>query len=139
MLKYSLGIDISKADFHAAISVIDLQQKVTIRSSRKFTNTPAGFKELHEWIIKNHQLKDVLLVITMEATGVYYELVALYLFQKNYQVSVVLPNKAKKYLQSTGLKSKNDRIDAQGLPVWERSRHLIPGSQWILISMSSES
>jgi transposase len=26
-----------------------------------------------------------------------------------------LPNKAKKYLQSTGLKSKNDKIDAQGL------------------------
>src|SRR5690606_30883132 len=30
-------------------------------------------------------------------------------------VSVILPNKAKKYLQATGLKSKNDSIDAQVL------------------------
>jgi transposase len=28
---------------------------------------------------------------------------------------VILPNKAKKYFQSLGLKSKNDKIDAQGL------------------------
>jgi transposase len=30
-------------------------------------------------------------------------------------VSVVLPNKAKKYLQAVGLKTKNDKIDAAGL------------------------
>lgn len=30
-------------------------------------------------------------------------------------LAVVLPNKAKKYLQSLGLKSKNDKIDAKGL------------------------
>ena len=54
-------------------------------------------------------------VIVMEATGIYYEQVAMCLFKRNYAVSVVLPNKAKKYLQSLGLKSKNYSIDAQGL------------------------
>jgi transposase len=51
----------------------------------------------------------------MEATGVYYECCALFLFKAGLHVSVVLPNKAKKYLQATGLKTKNDKIDAKGL------------------------
>ncbi|NLU40402.1 MAG: IS110 family transposase, partial [Bacteroidales bacterium] len=32
-----------------------------------------------------------------------------------YTVFVVVPNKARKYLQSLGHKSKNDKIDATGL------------------------
>jgi transposase len=115
MVKYCVGIDISQKDFHVCISVIDQNQKVTVKSSRKFGNSKTGFAELDGWISKNHKDKSVPLVVIMEATGIYYEHVAMYLFKKGYSVSVVLPNKAKKYLQSTGLKSKNDKIDAQGL------------------------
>jgi transposase len=39
----------------------------------------------------------------------------LFLHEKGWSVSVLLPNKAKKWMQSEGLKSKNDAIDAQGL------------------------
>jgi len=35
--------------------------------------------------------------------------------KKNYAVSIVLPNKAKRYIESLGLKSKTDSIDARGL------------------------
>ena len=115
MLKYCVGIDVSKDSFHCCISVIDQRQKVTVKSSRKFSNNKAGFIELDHWISKNHKNKEVPLVVVMEATGIYYENVAMYLFTQSYSVSVVLPNKAKKYLQATGLKSKNDKIDAQGL------------------------
>ncbi|TAG85220.1 MAG: IS110 family transposase [Bacteroidetes bacterium] len=51
----------------------------------------------------------------MEATGIYHENLAWKLFNLDFKVIIVLPNKAKKYLQSLGLKSKNDKIDAQGL------------------------
>lgn len=51
----------------------------------------------------------------MESTGVYHEQIAWYLFQKDFSVSVILPNKAKHYLKSLGHKSKNDKIDARGL------------------------
>jgi transposase len=115
MLKYCVGIDVSKNDLQCCISVIDLLQKVTVRSSGKFPNNKTGFTQLHQWITTRHKNKEVPLVVVMEATGIYYEQVAMYLFQQQYAVSVVLPNKAKKYLQSTGLKSKNDPIDAQGL------------------------
>jgi transposase len=115
MLKYSIGLDISAKTIHACISTIDAAQKVTVKSSCKIDNTLAGFKDLDQWINKHYKQKDVPLVVTMEATGVYYENCALYLFKQGYSVSVLLPNKAKKWLQSEGLKSKNDKIDAQGL------------------------
>jgi len=51
----------------------------------------------------------------MEATGVYHENAAHYLHSKGYDIYVVLPNKAKSYLQSLGLRSKNDPIDCAGL------------------------
>jgi transposase len=70
---------------------------------------------LDAWIKKYHKQKEIPLITAMEATGVYYENCALYLFGNGYSVSVVLPNKAKKWMQAEGIKTKNDKIDAAGL------------------------
>lgn len=115
MIKYSIGIDISMKSFHVCLSSIDSMQQVKVNSSTTFSNNQKGFMALHEWIKKHYKQKEVPLVIILEATGVYYEQCAIYLFKAGYNLSVVLPNKAKKYLQATGIKSKNDKIDAQGL------------------------
>lgn len=115
IVKYSLGLDISFETFDVNFSTIDSEQKVKVIASHKFGNNLSGFKEFDKWIDKNRKQKDIRLVITMEATGVYYENCALFLFRKGHTITVVLPNKAKKYMQSTGLKSKNDKIDAKGL------------------------
>lgn len=115
MLKYSLGIDVSKKELHACLSAIDLSQQVKVKASRKFANTGQGFKELNQWISKHRKETDIALAITIEATGVYFEACALFLFKAGHEVSVVLPNKAKQYLKAIGLKTKNDKIDASGL------------------------
>lgn len=115
MLKYTLGIDVSCPQLHVCLSVIDASQKVTIKACCKFTNNKAGFKELVQWIRKHHKEPTIPLTVVMEATGIYYESCALFVHESGYKVSVVLPNKAKKYLQAIGLKSKNDTIDASGL------------------------
>ncbi|MDQ3843702.1 MAG: IS110 family transposase [Bacteroidota bacterium] len=115
MIKYSLGIDISLKMLHACLSVIDVQQQVKIKATRKFANNALGFKELQHWIQKHYKQQDIPLHIIMEATGVYYEQCAMYLYKNGFTVIVVLPNKAKKYLQAKGLKSKNDKMDAKGL------------------------
>lgn len=81
MLKYFLGIDISKNEFHACLSVIDHAQQVKVKTTRKFSNQSDGFKELQNWIRKNRKEPDIALSIVMEATGVYYEGCALYLFK----------------------------------------------------------
>jgi transposase len=51
----------------------------------------------------------------MEATGVYYENLAYFLYGLDYRLHIVLPNQVKKYGQSLGQKSKTDRIDASVL------------------------
>lgn len=115
MLKYSVGLDISSKKINACICVIDAVQKVTINASTTVSNTTKGFEGLVAWMQKHYKDKEVRLVVCMEATGVYYENCALFLSAKAFQVSVILPNKAKRYFQSLGLKSKNDSIDAKGL------------------------
>jgi transposase len=128
MIKYALGIDISMKSFHACISSIDISQRVKIKSTSSFANNLTGFQLLLKWIKKHCTDSNVPLVVVMEATGVYYEQCAMYLFKTGFAVSIVLPNKAKKYLQSTGIKSKNDKIDSKGLsrmaaeqalPLWQ--------------------
>lgn len=114
ILKQSVGTDLSKSDFKACISVIDELQRVTVKSSKTFDNNLRGFKEFSVWMSK-HLSEEIPCRIVMEATGIYYEQLAWYLYNNDHQVCVVVPNKAKKYLQSLGLKSKNDKIDAKGL------------------------
>lgn len=48
MLKYSVGIDVSKSELHCCISVIDQQQKVIVKGSRKFSNNKTGFMDLDQ-------------------------------------------------------------------------------------------
>lgn len=113
-LKYSVGLDVSSKKINACISVIDEKQKVIAKSSTVISNTSKGFSSLEEWILK-HKKETIPVVICMEATGIYHENCAYYLYGKAFDVSIILPNKAKKYLEAIGLKSKNDSIDAKGL------------------------
>lgn len=113
-MKYSVGIDVSKDAIHACISEIDSAQRVKIKSSHQFANNSKEFALMEQWLNK-HKKQELPLVICMEATGIYYEKLAYYLHQRNYAVVILLPSKAKKYLHSLGLKSKNDKIDASGL------------------------
>lgn len=132
-LKYSVGSDISKDKFDACISVIDKEQNVKTIAQRQFNNTPSGFKEFIEWQARKCKFS-IPVVFIMEATGIYYERLAWYLYRKGLYVSVILPNKARKYMQSVGLKSKNDKIDAIGLakmaaeqklPLWKAPDEII--------------
>lgn len=114
LLKYSVGLDMASDKADACICTIDDSQNVKVKSTQKITNTKAGFTKLDQWIQKWTK-EDIPVTICIEATGVYHEKLAYFLNDLGYRVSIVLPNKAKKYLQALGLKSKNDKIDAKGL------------------------
>lgn len=115
ILKYSVGLDVSSKDLKANICTIDHQQSVKVKASGTFLNTNDGFSKLKQWIAKHHKEKECSLCVCMEATGVYHEQCAYSLHSSGFRVSIILPTKAKRYLQSLGLKSKNDSIDARGL------------------------
>jgi transposase len=113
-LKYSVGIDMAKDQFKTCFSVIDQQQKVTVKGTGSFRNNVTGFEEFYAWTLK-HTREKIPVHYLVEATGIYHENLAWFLYNKDCSISVILPNKAKKYIQGLGLKSKNDKIDAKGL------------------------
>jgi transposase len=98
-----LGIDISKETFHALLLGDRGETK------KVFPNTQKGFEQLIAWL-RNRHASDV--SICMEATGPYWESLALYLHGLGYRVSVVNPARIKAFAQSELLRTKTDAVDA---------------------------
>ncbi|HEX8277429.1 MAG TPA: IS110 family transposase [Segetibacter sp.] len=115
VLKVNLGIDAAKDNCECNLSKLTDELTVKVIAAKVFLNTESGVKDLVKWMIKNCPAECTKVHAVIEASGVYHERFALGLQQAGYCVSVVLPNKAKKYMESLGLKSKNDSIDAKGL------------------------
>jgi transposase len=100
----SLGIDISKASFHAAILKTDKRATV-----KEFTNDPSGFEGLSQWL----QQQGVEQVhACLESTSIYGHALASYLHHQGQAVSIVNPSRIKGYGQSQLRRTKNDRADA---------------------------
>jgi transposase len=125
IIKQSIGADIAKDHFDACFSILTEQQQVVVKATHKFPNSAKGLTEFARWMGKWEDTS-VELVVIMEATGVYYEALAWALYQSGRRVIVVLPNRAKKFIQSLGYKSKNDRIDAKALAHMGAERKLEP-------------
>ncbi len=114
MLKQCVGIDISKANFHAFVCSMYNDQRLRFSEGMEFDNNKKGFNQLLKWVKKQLD-KRVPVVYLMEATGVYYESLAYHLHKIKKTVHVVLPNTSKHYLASLNLKTKTDKVDAKAL------------------------
>lgn len=100
-----VGIDVSKLKLDIALLI---NGKV---KSKVIENTSEGYRFLLEWLGKSKASMEALHVC-MEATGVYYEALALALHEAGLKVSVVNPSCIKGFGQSENIRNKNDLIDA---------------------------
>jgi len=114
VVKQNVGIDISKADFKVCFFHLDSNGRKSIKGTRTYKNTAAGFEQFHNWICKKIVI-EIGVHITLEATGVYYENLTYFLVENNYLVSVLLPNQSKAFAMSLNLKTKTDKVDARML------------------------
>lgn len=114
-LKLCSGLDLSKSDFHTSLIVLFEDQTSKVIRSKKFPNSPKGIEDYKYWFKQSSDKYNLPVYHVMEATGVYHENLALQLYQSSERVSIVLPNKSKKYIQSLGIKTKNDKTDAKAL------------------------
>lgn len=114
IIRQNVGIDISKSSISVAIAQKRLDQSVIILSSKTFVNNSTGFEKMDKWVA---QFVDGSIEVhyAMEATGVYYESLAYWLFERQKPVSVILAKQVKTYAQSLNIKSKTDDIDARVL------------------------
>ena len=112
--------------FEVRFGTTDFHQDQKISNSFTFNNTTSGFKKFIQWTQKIIISKEIPLFFVMEATGVYYENLAYFLFLNNFNVSVVLPNKIRNYARSLESKSKTDPIDAASITSFGLQRKLNP-------------
>lgn len=112
ILRQNVGIDIGKDTFVATLTVLLPGQEIKHLRTKTFQNTPKEIKGFYLWVKKNKP-DTCEINFTMEATGVYYENLAYYLFGKKETVHVLLPNKAKRFAESLNIKSKTDKIDSK--------------------------
>lgn len=115
IIKYACGVDMSLKKFDVCLVSLDTTLTPKIKGTKKFDNTLSGIKNFKKWLDQKVKGNEALAYILVEATGVYHEEFAYTLSAQNVNIQVVLPNKSKKYMESLGLKSKNDKIDAYGL------------------------
>lgn len=99
-------------EFHVCLKVLSEDGKIKIKGTRTFKNTGQGFKDLLRWAWRKE--KNITCFV-MEATGVYHENLAYFLYEKEQSVSVVLPNKMKNYIKSLNVKTKTDKTDAKAI------------------------
>lgn len=99
-----LGIDLAKLTFDATLLTSSEQQHY-----HTFPNTPEGFTQLDAWLT---QCGLTQLHACMEATNVYWEALASWLYAQGHIVSVVNPARIKGYAQATMQRNKTDKLDS---------------------------
>lgn len=101
-----LGIDISKDKFDVALIVDEREFPF---KQRVFSNDSKGFEKFKKWI-ESRSTGEV--HAAMEATGSYWEALAVYLCDLGIDVSVVNPGLVKKEAESWNVRNKTDKLDA---------------------------
>lgn len=104
---YFIGLDIACDDFVA--SIYESPGK-TVITKEAIENNPDGFSVLVSWL-KEQGINNLNSVICMEATGVYSEACAHYLFANDFKVSVEPPLKVKRAFDPIG--HKTDPVDSR--------------------------
>jgi len=107
-MHYYVGIDIAKK-FHVAYVVN--QDDKAIKSSFKFNNDEDGFNKL---LLLLNSIDEVsTFTIGMEATGIFFENLYIYLKEKDFNVILLNPYQTNRFREMDTMKKvKNDNIDA---------------------------
>jgi len=111
--KQIVGIDIGMGSFYACYKVRYQDNSIVIKGAKSFENTISGMKSFLLWCKKRNKSPKNPPVYVMEATGVYYENLAYFLYDNKQKVSVHLAQKLNYFAKSCNLKTKTDKVDSK--------------------------
>lgn len=118
-ITHTLGVDIAKAKFDVALHraraapTSDNLNKYHLKDKTAvFNQNIDGFEALIAWLDKHGVALDCVHV-AMEATGVYYEELAVFLCSKGIKTSVVNPALISGYAKANLSRTKTDKADAK--------------------------
>jgi transposase len=124
--KVPVGIDMSKASFHAEMKITE-----TVRKRREFSNDLAGFQLFVQWCFDAGVDRPLVL---MEATGRCVHDLCKYLYTVGIAVRVANPKRIRRFAEALGLLGKSDKADAHAITEyaahhWDKVRDWKPQSQ----------
>lgn len=128
--KQVVATDIGKDSFYACYKIQYDDKSVLIKGTKSFDNSQSGIKEFFLWCDKRNKTPEIKRVFVMEATGVYYENLAYYLYYKQQNVSVQLAQKVKYFAKSCNLKTKTDKVDAKMIAEFGIEKNLTGTDLW---------
>jgi transposase len=107
-IKQTVGIDVSQKELDVSLGNMDAEANTHVHAYKAFLNTEKGFTAMLLWIKKQTDVESPLRFV-MEATGVYHEALAYFLSNKNYSVSIVMPNKITNFFRTLEGKTVTDK------------------------------
>ena len=113
-LKQVAGVDVAKNELVVSLGRMNPDTSIEVFANKCFANTNKGFSDLMTWVAKMMS-KETRVIFVMEATGIYHEAFAYYLFDKGQQVSIVLPNKICSYARTLDIKTITDKSASQAI------------------------
>lgn len=123
LLKQTVGIDVAQKELVVSLGRMDEKISVEVYAYKVFSNDKKGFSNLLAWVNKQTSIT-VEVQYVMEATGVYHEALAYYLYNNNRNVSIVLPNKISNYARTLDIKTVTDKSASQAIARFGLERQL---------------
>lgn len=122
-VKQIVGIDVAQKELVVCLGRMTDEWSPELFAFKSFANNVKGFNALENWV-KKLANPDVSVRFVMEATGVYHESLAYYLFGQGYAISVVLPNKISNYFRTLEVKTITDQTASQAITLFGLERKL---------------
>lgn len=123
IVKQVVGIDVAQKELVVALGRMYDDFGIEIYAHKSFTNTADGFSKLTAWTSKQ-TIAGVQVRYVMEATGVYHEGLAYYLYDNQMSASVLLPNKISNYARTLDIKTITDKTSSEAIASFGLERKL---------------
>jgi transposase len=117
LIKQAVGIDVSHKKLDVSLGRMDSQTLTEVYAFKRFDNTILGHMALVLWV-KKYTVSDVNLCFIMEATGVYHEILAHFLYEKEYEVIVEMPNKISNFFKTLAVKTVTDKSMSEAIALY---------------------
>jgi transposase len=123
IVKQVAGIDVAQQELVVSLGRMYDDWNPEVYAHKTFANTEGGFIALIIWVKKQIQ-QETAVRFVMEATGVYHESLAYYLTEKDFEVSIVLPNKISNYFRTLDVKTVTDKTASEAIAMFGLERKL---------------
>jgi transposase len=123
IVKQVCGIDVSQKELVVALGRMYDDWSPAIWCHKTFSNNAKGFDSLVSWVKKSTG-ESIEVRYVMEATGVYHEKLAHYLYLNGQSVSIILPNKISNYARTLDVRTVTDKTASEAITLFGLERKL---------------